>query len=934
MHVLVLALLAFTPADVPEATKEPGPFAAPALEPGRDASFRLIVTAGLDGLKGGGEAFFGADLFQGGADAPIAFDTVDHSAFRLGDCLYFADGALTAADVVSAAGAPVEARDAGHALFGPSSIALTRSADPGTDDVLERALAAVRRPVAIERRTLGGVTVIAVDASPASPAGWPAVVADLDDVAVAHGSVAADGGQRAIVVFERRKSASARTFGIVDALLQQTGMPPTGFVDVGGALSSARDTSVVTARAVRQLLLARKPLALAMGRAELGAVVADPALLDGAPYVVAADWGAASTRPEVVREADLAEHRLAFVALGELGTRARALLPSGARALSSAETAAVAGAVSAEGNASFVVGIGVSAEGVEDALSSGNFDAVMSLTGGRVAALAAVDDIDLRENHRQNLHAGPTLIRASAADVGEVFVWLDPTGRVERIRTVRHAVIDDGAEADDARAALDEQVRRTTNTRVMRSGAALAQVGLPPRSDVGDGQGRSGPGPAARAWTGADLDWLRGALLRDALGAELSLLPHGPRPVSVHGAVPPELALAWLSQRAAVSTTRIRGGDLAKVFDAIKKGSLDVVVTGADAPAGTVAQRPLNLLEWYLVALPREVAASLDRLGVAHDDSASAAASVDDVVARALGEGLDAERCARLMRGHAGAAVHAFFVDVADVAGSVTAQTAVGEAALVPVHDARLSAPDALAFAVDGVVRLGYDGPQTFVTLIGTNRYARTTLDDGDTVIEKELRDQALLEAELGLQLARLLQTSPTLTPLPLLRLAYESEWTPAEIVGDDGSVVVLPRSSKVRGFVGAVITPLPILDRVRLGGVIQNDLVAVKKGIDVGAEAAIEGNWKVWGTRLHLDSFARAFLPDPVRDGDDELGLVSQTVGRVDIALFGDVRLSLFADAYVASGKLESTRGPAWSVITGASLGSATRIKFLPFGS
>jgi hypothetical protein len=895
--VLTLLLLAVAAQD-PGVDITSGAAAERAQEPavvdeGAGADLRLVVTGGLGGLHDGNDAFYGAGPFRGGEGGLGHIRDAVAPGLRSDEATFFARaGGLTREALLAAAGQPAR-RERRSVLLGPSVIALFVGDSEGRarDTRVLRRLSAIDRELIIEERG----DVLALDPTPDTPLRWPTAETALRHVPGARGVT--DAGDE-LVLLSRAKGATPRALGIVDELLARRDAPPTAYLDVGGALGDERNTSPEVARAMRRLLLARSPAALAVGRSELAAHQVAPGVLSGAPYVVGAAWGDVDSH-RVVR---VGERRVALTAIGALGERTVALLPAGVAPHDAGASVLAASQLQADVS----VGVALSSEGGSAALGSTAFDTVFHLQSSRLGALPAIDDIDYRPSHAAGLHAGAGLVRVSSGDVTEVYLWL-VEGRVARQRVVRHAIVDDGVEAADAV-------------------AALAELRRPPPSGAGGLPERPTP------WRGGELDDLLGGLVRVDTRAHLSVLPRLPEPASVASAVPPALARVWLSTSEPIHEVEVEGAALAQVLAAARRLP-GLHVTGGDLGQGTVAQRALHPLETYRVAIGASARAALADAGAPLPAPTRASSlRVSDVVDAHVAGGLDAGLADRAMRSARGEAAHTVLVDVEDIALNVSLHTLSGADGYGAVRESRLQTPDSLSLGASGRLALRYEGPWLGAAVIGTNQFARTTLrapDGGETV--QEPRDLVLAEADARVPLPRMLGLDPILVPQPGVRVAYQTEWTPNESVVD-GRLSELPRKSELRGFAGVTWHGAPFLDELRLGGVIENDFAAAQVGsLEWGAEAAARGSWRLASLRLSLTSSARYFVPDPDVDSADDLGLVLQAIARAEMpAVFG-LNVGLFADLLVAQGKVPQTSGVASSVLFGAALSYGDRFKWLP---
>jgi|GEM_PF-1794876 len=935
------------------------------VEPAPDVHF--VVTGGLSGIRSGTEAFFNSAAFRGADGAPFFMEDATLTALRTHDALYFrTDASLDEETLLWAAASARKTKHQAHLLLSPSTLAV--SLDDTSRDVfatprgqlLGRAMAAVQLTRQVERVELpNGAAVWAVaDAAGQRPLRWPTETDPLQVVPSARGrlSLTAPTGDTPSPVFllARTKASTPRAFGIVDELLQKAGGKAT-YLDVGGALSSDTDATQETANAVKQLLLARSPAVLGAGRAELGARHLDDNVLKDAPYVLAATSALA---PSFRRVTTPTQRHVLFVALGGLGRRTRALLPADVKTLSTSETVLLAGEQASKAATDLVVGMALSKEGQSAALASSTFDLVFHLSSSRIAALPASDDIHLKDNHARGFHAGPTLVRVSSADVTEVRVWFDDRRQVERIQVRRTPIVDEGREAADGVLALQGQQQRQPKN----------PPGLLNRAHLDDDE---------QEWTGKDLTRVLGSFVRTQLGVEMAILRERPSPVPMHGHIPPALAEAWLHGRARVQTANVRGDALLKMFSALSTGQLKnrFYVVGGSRSKKTVGMRPIVATEFYSVAFTPDLTAELASVGIALNKTSTTEDErpLFTYARRGLAEQADAATLQHLLDSADGEPTHAFVAELTDVAVGIMGNARTNNYAFGTVQNARVQNPAYMGFNLDGTAAVAYDGPWVFVGARLQSQFAAQSqcnlaADDAagdvaptDLSFERlghevckaqfrparqvssflESRDLLLAESEARLVLHRLLDAPPAWTPSPTLKVAFQTEWTPAE--GEDAR-----RRKELRLSLGGTLSPSAVWKQIALAALVEYDLAyeqlnpnelesidhflqPTPGSVEAGLEGSVEMAQKLGSFMLKYDGMARAYVPTP-DDSDDDLLFLTQHVVRLEAPPVWGIRFGAFADLFVAAPKTDPfERGLAASLILGVSASTSGRFKSLP---
>lgn len=911
-------------ADVVSQASATIPEVEPALLPDRPEDARLLLTGGLGGLHDGLNAFFRSPLFRAGRSVPLRVKDATKRALVSSDALFFhAEASVGVDELLAAADAENKKGKAARLFVGPSAIAFAPEAgtlDGAAATFVRRSMAGVIKTLAVESVVVDGRRLYGVALNEGEAVQWPDGTVALTSVPMATATFERekDGKEEALFLIARRHGSTPRLFGELDRALAKD-RSHTAYLDVGGTLASAEEAGAASIASIAGLVRARKPVAQAMGRSELVALSNAPAIVKALPTLVAAE------------NIDIPSHRLVtvdktrvlFVAVGGLGRQAKGLLPAGATAHSTEKSVAMAQKLATAENADVVVGIALSSAGERAALRAAIFDVVIHLTSRKVGGLPAQDLIDVRRNHAAGTGASATLVRHSRSDLTEIRLWRSQRGGLETISIGRTPIVGEGPEAADALEAIVERNKR-------RGWMAHEGEGLVARGALGDSQ---------EVWTGKDLTRLLGSLIRTKTNADMSIIAVLEDPLAVEGQIPLPLARSWLSTDGRLRRTKVNGETLAQIFDALSSVGLDgrFYVNGASRSSKTVRERPIVPLEHYTIVYSPELAPALQERGVKIQADALAEDEklpyVGKLVSGALFEGVDQQRAQDALDNADGVAEHVFVAELADVALSTSLHRIQGNENFDQVRDSRVLTPNYWAIGINGRATLAYDGPYNYSGLVASSQFSRQEQEGDGKVVIQEARDTLLLEAESRLLLKRVFDSSPRFTPEPGLRVSYQTEWTPNLVEEEDGTVTEQKRRSELRGFAGVTLRPTPLFEEIRAGAIVENDFASEAAGaLEWGGEAALRGSYALWKLQISVESFLRGYVPDPANDTPDDLLLVGQAITRVELPVVFGLRLGVFADAYLAAGKVAEVRGPTTSLIVGASLSYGERLKFVPF--
>ncbi|MCP4501234.1 MAG: hypothetical protein GY822_14840 [Deltaproteobacteria bacterium] len=958
----------------PDVVKEPRSLAK---EANRMPDVHFVVTGGLAGFRSGEEAFFRSAAFRGSQTSGLFVEDASLFALRSDDGLFFQTNKAIDKKQIFDAGKRKKERFSSAVLLSSSTLAIALDEKKlfrsRRGKALGRALAALQKRRTLERVTLPDGSLIWGLGVDGKPIHWPQPGTSFTKVPCAKARLSTeiqnDSKQEpipptALLLVARSKGASARAFGIVDDKLQEArtkGGDPL-FVDVGDALFNERDSDSQGAEAFQALLLKRRPVALGVGQAELSARISNAAVLDDKPYVLAV-LDEKNSLPNINMKAVSGKHDVLFVALGDLDKPTRDLLPLSTRAISADETVAVAGKISTEQKSDLVVGMATSKSGQSTALASSIFDLVFSLVSTHAMALPAVDDIDLRKNHERGFHTGPTLVRVTSSDVTEVKVFFAKSDigetKIERILVERTPVVDEGVQAQDLLDAFSEFDELKSDE----------QIGLVNRALLDD---------TPTQWTGKDLTRLLGGWVQAQSDVEMVILRERPSPVPIHGNIPKELADAWLEGRERILFGDVKGDVLLKIFSSLSKGKLKdrFYVTGGSRSKRTVQQRPIVSTEKYRLAFTRDLVEELSSIGVNLKIIDDAGDSLSAYAQRAGEDRMDVQALQSILQRADGVAKHAFFLEFSNVAFGLTGNWRTANDGFSNVQNTRVQNPAYLGVALDGEITAAYDGPLFFFggkfrsqfsaqsectpfSLDGDDELAvdnQTGLasvgflacegqfPQGHSAVFLESRDLVLLESEARLVLHRLLNQNPKWTPSPTLKLAFQSEWTPAF---EEDAI----RRKELRLSAGATLHPSAVWKMINLAFLLEYDLAFEQPTVDelssfphfatpnegaleAGVEASLQMAKKWNGFLFKWNGMARAYLPafaDGI-DSDDDLLFLSQHTFRVEAPQVLGIRFGAFADLFLAAKKVEPFATlPAASLIVGVSVSTGGRFKMLP---
>ncbi len=401
-------------------------------EPAPD--FRLIVTGGLQGIHTGHEAFYASPLFRLGSTSPIQIKNAQFEAYAAKNTIYFSDHPIDLNKLIQAVpSAPkksINAIDASQLFdFKINSSNLIDFAE----DSLRRELGGVSRKVVYETVTMDSHTLYAVDVSTEQTGVYWA--SKLNEIGKVNAVFAVDPAGQEYYFFPRDFGSTQKTFKLVDQLLKTDTSIPTRYVDLGNALTGSDRESLATAIEMSQLLQARNPAALALGRYDLNMLSEIP---DQTPYIGALTG---ENAPPTSRRIRIGKSEVRFLAIGEISELASGFLGQDLKLLTTRQSIE---RIKFKGD-DLVIALSENRDSAAEAIEYPILDMVLSLSTVRGGSLPASDDINLEGNEAVGVRTVAPLVRISSSDVTEVSVWSSAPGQIRRILVKRHPIVGETA---------------------------------------------------------------------------------------------------------------------------------------------------------------------------------------------------------------------------------------------------------------------------------------------------------------------------------------------------------------------------------------------------------------------------------------------------------------------------------------------------------
>lgn len=390
--------------------------------------FRLVVTGGLQGIHSGYEAFYASLLFRLGESSPVRIKSAQFEAYAARDTIYFSDQPLDLKQLISAR---PKTTHSFLALNTAELFCFTRIQNNLTDfkeNTLARKLGGLPLQSRYESLMYNSKTVYAVDVSlEQKGVYWPKSVEEIQKV---NAVLATNAENQEYYFFPRDFRSTRRTFQLVDRLLDNT-TSPARFVDLGNALTNNDHEDLHAAIEMSQLLHARNPAALALGRFDLNVLSQIP---NKTPYIGALTG---ENAPPVSRGVQIGQNEIRFLALGDISNIASGFLSDNLKALTLQQSIQT---VNSKEN-DLVIGLSENRNSAAKAIESSILDLVLGLSFLKGGSLPATDDINLENNEKIGIQTVAPLVRISPADVTEVSIWLKAPGQIKRVLIKRYPIV-------------------------------------------------------------------------------------------------------------------------------------------------------------------------------------------------------------------------------------------------------------------------------------------------------------------------------------------------------------------------------------------------------------------------------------------------------------------------------------------------------------
>jgi len=605
--------------------------------------------------------------------------------------------------------------------------------------------------------------------------------------------------------------------------------------------------------------------------------------------------------------------------------------------------------------------IGKGSDAVRDALRDAQAelgappDAAIVLTAARVPELRDLDElegvdlvvsqptpftearelVDTVETPTQPWRRAPIMIaRSHPLGLGRMEIVFADGGGIVRVENRLRAVTDE--------APVDAAARAQVTRESVRVAGEDATVVLPPAAEVVRGhpalEAVASPDGSYPSWVRAFWHSLAAHAVRDALHVEAAAVRAFPVSCGVGSSVSVFMARFCPQVRDRAVIVTLKGSQLAELGRVVPGEPGDELVFARfDKARGVVDGRPLAPAERYRVALPDALLTHPAYAPVLRGAEPAEGPAIRELLVQELvrlrdrsggpGPALD-ERLREWLTPAGPPQSPQWRLAAEQLALSYVRNLATDTGRFVGVREQRLQLPDFGQLSLRGQVSATWDSaPLSWRTAVGA-RYSRVyfpTLDEALPLAQRELDDALLPETEVRLKVARLSVGAAAWDLVPLVRAAYETEFSPVEQgTRAGGDLVVLPRRSYLSGMAGLGLFPGGPLDELKLGALVQHDFakaagVATQFGVGSSMKLSRSAGPLAAGFEASLTWFPPAGETEP--QDRDVVGLQAQA--RLTLAVpVGDwLRFGLTADWLGFRGKVPSTEALGQSFQTGAML-------------
>lgn len=887
-------------------------------EPAPD--FRLVVTGGLQGIHNGYEAFYASPLFRLGNSSPIKIKNAQLEAYAAQDTIYFSDQPIILEELLKTK--PSKTQKSFLALDAAQIFGFKRVRNNLVDfkeDTLLRELGGLPVQANYESRLVGSQIVYAVDVSREHKGVyWPEKQEEIQKV----NSVFATGsaGQE-YYFFPRDFRSTHRTFQLIDELLKSNSSVPTRFVDLGNALTNSEHENFNMAVEMSQLLHARNPAALALGRFDLNVL---SKISNKTPYIAALTGEGAPPNSRRIR---MGNSEVRFLALGEISNLASGFLGKNLKSLTTRQSIE---------NVQFsrddvVIALGENRNSSAEAIEYSALDMVLSLSFLRGGSLPARDDINLTGNEAKGVRSVAPLVRISSSDVTEVSIWLSSPGQIKRILINRHPIV----------AGISTQ-------------QAFYKSALP-----------------RKEWTETEFEKLLANILLNANpNAELVMIEKRITPTPIDSSLPMFLAENLIATHGRGIDINLGGSYLKQILKAIKNNQFDlnVVVTNT-------LQREISEAESYNLVVSEKVLAAISDF-IARESLFATSTNPSSSLQIALSESnKDAYKFLAELRKREDKAsdslddryhllqsspsmtalvrqgilqktplevrpersVLIFDISDLDIGLKVNTnndtllnwQTEAQDDAKASFDEARFLDTRYLNLLLYAKTGLYYLMPKLEVGLVGSLRYYQTNRDNPDAKTPKEIqnirpgKDSVKLETEVRVPIQFYVS--------PLARLTYETQLWPNALFTGLKKELWPRRVHDMRLFLGMSRKPRLDYELFRVGALLGYDFSrdTAQQSFGAGFElgAAYRYNWRYFGFRI--ESNFRKLFPIVPNPDLGRMGVIWLTDAKIEVPIIAGFSASAVSNLTIGE-RMDKPWTYGVGFVFGLALSYGNRLKWL----
>ena len=433
---------------------------------------------------------------------------------------------------------------------------------------------------------------------------------------------------------------------------------------------------------------------------------------------------------------------------------------------------------------------------------------------------------------------------------------------------------------------------------------------------------------------------LAAAVLRQATGAELSVVYRLTGGSHIVGEIPLFVAEDWMPVGSRVALTQLTGAEIKKLL-ATDTEHTRFTTAGFDSEKNLVGGRPIVEAERYLVATFHDLAGNETFQNIFHDADRTAlklegeqirpgkngdAVTVRDAVLARLvamktrhGSFNDGylEELISLVGDDGHAYAPRWSVSLKPAEGSYQQMSVNNRDSFGAVRNSRINTPDNTSYRAKGNVALMYETGDLDWENKALVDYQKAEITTSKGLVVQEANDNVQFTSEFRLKIFRLQTARSDLELVPFVNGNFLTEMTPSE---DPKTNQPNPRRQEVNGITGVVLYPGTWLKEVRLGAIAKRDFAIATGSVEPGVQLAGTIEYPIgpmtWTTEADIKNYFRT-----ADDGDDDLGLLGQFATGLRVPLFGGFALRVGVDAIVFSGKIGASPPIGSSVVPSVGL-------------